>query len=66
MTDDPRFWTKDRKELFNDWLDETIEDLDIEEIDKQLRTGIIRQVGELVEEAYERGAIETLEQHERR
>lgn len=66
MTTDPRFWTKERRELFNDWLDETMEDLDIEEIDRQLRDGIIRQVGELVEEAYERGAIETLEQVERR
>jgi len=66
MSEDPRFWTKERRELFNDWLDETMEDLDIEEIDRQLRDGIIRQVGELVEEAYERGAIETLEQVERR
>lgn len=66
MTDDPRFWTKDRKDLFEEWLDETIEDMDLEEIDRQLRSGIIRQVGELVEEAYERGAIETLEQIERR
>jgi len=66
MTDDPRFWTKDRKELFEEWIDETMEDLDIEEIDRQLRDGIIRQVGELVEEAYERGAIEVLEQIERR
>lgn len=66
MTNEPRFWTKDRKGLFEEWIDETMEDLDIEEIDRQLRDGIIRQVGELVEEAYERGAIETLEQVERR